>query len=157
MFTSDILNSDIFTSEVLRQKCLLLKCLPLKCFDLEIFTSDYLILIFLPGTTNLVPFSPANLSLGSISSCAGQVTWNIPEGNYDFFEVTYSPDHGFTDSPAHIYRSDINKNRTRVEFSFIGILPDTDYNVTVVTVFGRLDVRSEPSHISFKTGWYDSS
>eukprot|EP00057_Strongylocentrotus_purpuratus_P006283 XP_011660757.1 PREDICTED: receptor-type tyrosine-protein phosphatase beta isoform X1 [Strongylocentrotus purpuratus] len=98
-----------------------------------------------------VPFSPANLSLGSISSCAGQVTWDIPEGNYDFFEVTYSPDHGFTDSPAHIYRSDITKNQTRVEFSFIGIYPDTRYHVTVITVFGALDVRSEPRNIDFRT------
>ncbi|XP_041453180.1 uncharacterized protein LOC121406223 [Lytechinus variegatus] len=102
-------------------------------------------------TLNTIPGSPVNTSLGSILSCAGQVTWDIPDGDYDFFEVIYMPDHGFTESPSHIYREDINENQTTVEFSFVGILPDTDYNVSVVTVSGALDVKSEPSYISFRT------
>ena len=100
--------------------------------------------------TFTVPNSPANLTQGNISSCAAEVSWDYPEGDFDSFEVWYMPYHGATLNQGIIEREE---NATGVMYRLIGLLPDTEYNLTVITVTGDVEeVRSEPSVISYTTG-----
>ena len=97
-----------------------------------------------------VPNSPVNLTVVSILSCAGEVSWEFPEGEFDYFTVTYTPDHGAALNEETIWPQENDTSRT---YRLIGLLPDTQYNITIVTVTGDVEeVQSEPSTISFSTG-----
>ncbi|XP_071493758.1 tenascin-R-like [Diadema antillarum] len=102
-------------------------------------------------TLNTVPNDPIDLQLTNATSCAAEIMWGIPEGVYNYFEVTYTPSDGVNRSPERIYSANLGDNATTVMHRFEGLSPDEEYNVTVTIVTGADDVRGNPVDISFRT------